>query len=44
VKSDKDSVVVTWGQGTREYTRETHGADFMALATSFASKVGGTVA
>lgn len=42
-KSNKDSVVVTWRGGSREYTKAVHGADFMALAAEFAEKKKGTL-
>lgn len=42
-KSNKDSVVVTWRGGSREYSKALHGVEFMALATEFAEKKKGTL-
>jgi hypothetical protein len=33
-----DSVTVTWGTGSRVYSKETHGKDFRKLAKQFAEK------
>ncbi len=42
-KAAKDSVTVVWRNGTREYSRAVHGADFEKLAKSFATKFDGKV-
>ncbi len=42
-ESARDSVTVTWRAGSREYSRDLHGDDFMALATEFAEKKKGTL-
>lgn len=41
--SGKTSVIVTWGQGTREYSKAIHGPDFMKLAKQFAEKFDGVI-
>lgn len=38
------SATVTWNGGTREFSLEVHGEDFMSLAESFATKFKGTIA
>ena len=37
------SATVVWDAGTRAYSQEVHGDDFLSLAELFASKVGGVV-
>lgn len=44
VKSARESIVVTWRGGVREYTKALHGADYLKLAKEFAEKRGGTLA
>ena len=39
----KTVATVTYGGGTREYTKELHGKDFADLAKEFATKKGGKV-
>jgi len=41
VKSSKDSVEVVWGNGSRVYSKEAHGAKFLDLAEQFISKFPG---
>ncbi len=42
-KAGKDSATVSWSGGTRTYTRDIHGDDFLELAKEFAGKKGGTI-
>lgn len=42
-KSKKTSVTVQFYGGTREYSKEVHGADFENLAKEFAKKFNGTI-
>lgn len=39
----KGAATVLWRGGSRTYTKEEHGADYKALAQSFAEKKGGSV-
>lgn len=43
-KADTSSVTVSWLGNMREYSKEIHGDNFMALAEEFAAHIGGTVA
>ena len=38
VEGNKDSVTVTWGNGSRTYSREIHGDDFEDLAKQMADQ------
>lgn len=42
-ESDTDAVTVTWREGSRVYSKEVHGKEFMSLAKQFVSKHGGTI-
>lgn len=42
-KDSATSVSVAWNGGTREFSKEVHGDDFLDLAKQFAAKFNGTI-
>lgn len=39
----RGAVTVVWGRGTREYSKEVHGAEYKTLAEQFAKKFDGKI-